>query len=70
MWNIIGFLLVVIIIVALLAIMVFIYNNLVKLRNGVENAWSHINVELERRADLIDNLVKTVKSYAKHKKPL
>lgn len=66
MWNIIGFLLVVIIIVALLAIMVFIYNNLVKLRNGVENAWSHINVELERRANLIDNLVKTVKGYAKH----
>lgn len=68
MWNIIGFLLVVIIIMVLLAIMVFIYNNLVKLRNGVENAWSHINVELERRANLIDNLVKTVKGYAKHEK--
>ena len=68
LWNIIGFLLVVLIIVVLIAIVVIIYNNLVKLRNGVENAWSHINVELERRADLIDNLVKTVKGYAKHEK--
>jgi LemA protein len=44
------------------------YNNLVKLRNRVENAWSYIDVELERRASLIDNLVKTVLGYALHEK--
>lgn len=68
MWNIIGFILVVLTIVVLAVIVVAIYNSLVKFRNGVENAWSHINVELERRADLIDNLVETVKGYAKHEK--
>lgn len=38
---------VVLIIIVLMAIVVVIYNNLVKLRNGVENDWLHINVELE-----------------------
>jgi LemA protein len=68
MWNIIAFVLVVLSIVFLGAMVVGIYNNLVKLRNRVENAWSDINVELERRASLIDNLVITVQGYAAHEK--
>ncbi len=45
---------------------VFIYNNLVTLRNRCENAWSQIEVQLRRRNDLIPNLVDTVKGYAAH----
>jgi len=68
MWNIIAFVLVVLSIVFLGAAVVGFYNNLVKLRNRVENDWSDINVELERRASLIDNLVITVEGYAAHEK--
>lgn len=42
------------------------YNNLVKLRNRVENAFAQIDVQLTRRYDLIPNLVETVKGYANH----
>ena len=44
------------------------YNGLVKLRNMVEEAWSGIDVQLKRRADLVPNLVSTVKGYAGHEK--
>lgn len=45
-----------------------IYNNLVTQRNRIENAFSQIDVQLKRRADLIPNLVETVKGYAAHEK--
>ncbi|MGX7108943.1 LemA family protein [Facklamia miroungae] len=43
-----------------------VYNNLIKARNGVEGSFSQIDVQLQRRNDLIPNLVETVKGYAKH----
>ena len=43
-----------------------IYNKLVHARNKVENQFSQIDIQLKRRADLIPNLVETVKGYAKH----
>ncbi|WP_229391723.1 LemA family protein [Methanosarcina sp. DH2] len=49
---------------------VIIYNDLIKQRNRVENAWAQIEVQLKRRYDLIPNLVETVKGYAKHEKTL
>jgi LemA protein len=42
------------------------YNSLVTARNAVDQAWSHIEVELKRRLDLITNLVEVAKGYAKH----
>ena len=45
-----------------------IYNNLVALKVRIKEAWSQIDVQLKRRTDLIPNLVKTIKSYAKHEK--
>jgi LemA protein len=44
------------------------YNALVKARNAVDQAWSHIEVELKRRLDLITNLVEIAKGYAKHER--
>ena len=43
-----------------------VYNALVKLRNYYENAWAQIDVQLERRYDLIPDLVETVKGIMKH----
>jgi len=51
-----------------LAFIVFLFNKLVRFRNRVENAWHQIDVQLNRRADLIPNLVETVKGYAAHEK--
>lgn len=42
------------------------YNSLVNARNAVDQAWSHIEVELKRRFDLIQNLVEIAKGYAKY----
>jgi LemA protein len=42
------------------------FNSLVNARNAVDQAWSHAEVELQRRLDLIGNLVEVVKGYAKH----
>ena len=58
----------VVIFVLLLLFGVGVYNNLITLRNRVENAWSQIDVQLKRRYDLIPNLIETVKGYAKHEK--
>ena len=56
------------IIVVLLIIVVLIYNSLITLRNRYQNAWAQIDVQLKRRADLIPNLVESVKGYMKHEK--
>ncbi|WP_084102361.1 LemA family protein [Demequina sp. NBRC 110051] len=44
------------------------YNALVRLRNLVQESWRQIDVELQRRHDLIPNLVETVKGYASHER--
>lgn len=57
----------IILLVIIFAILVMItYNSLVSARNNVHNAWSQIDVELQRRFDLIPNLVETVKGYMNH----
>ena len=47
---------------------VSLYNGLVSLKNSAEAAWHQIDVQLTRRADLLGNLVETVKGYAAHEK--
>ena len=47
---------------------VLLYNRLVRLRNRVENAWAQVDVQLQRRHDLIPNLVQTVQGYAGHER--
>ena len=56
----------IIIIVVLLVIFIALYNGLVQARHKVENAWSQIEVQLQRRFDLIPNLVEAVKGYMEH----
>lgn len=59
---------VVAVVVLLIAFVAGVYNSLVKLDERVNEAWSDITVQLKYRADLIPNVVETVKGYAKHEK--
>lgn len=61
-WVVVG------IVVVIIGVVIYLYNKLVMARNRVENAWHQIDVQLNRRADLIPNLVETVKGYAAHEK--
>lgn len=58
----------IIILIAIAVYAIVIYNGLVKARQMVREAWSGIDVQLKRRADLIPNLIETVKGYASHEK--
>ena len=63
---------VIILVLVILALVVVwfisIYNRLVSLRNNVEASWKQVDVQLQKRYDLVPNLVETVKGYATHEK--
>jgi LemA protein len=61
-WIVLG------IIVAFVVFLISIYNGLVTARNGFKNAFAQIDVQLQRRHDLIPNLVETAKGYIKHER--
>lgn len=56
----------ILILIALAAVTLVIYNGLVQLKVRAESAWSDIDVQLKRRHDLVPNLVETAKGYASH----
>ena len=58
----------IIVIIAVVLFIAYIYNSLIRLRIRVKNAWAQIDVQLKRRYDLIPNLISTVKGYVKHEK--
>jgi LemA protein len=64
----IGFILAIIVVIALLAWLIAQYNKLLRMNVAVDEAFAQIEVQLQRRADLIPNLVETVKGYASHEK--
>lgn len=56
-------------IIVIIALTVIYYiNKIITLSNRIDNAWSQIDVQLKKRADLVPNLVETVKGYEKHEK--
>lgn len=60
-----GWIILIIVVVIIIAF-IAMYNSLVSARIRVDNAWSQIDVQLQRRFDLIPNFVETVKGYASH----
>jgi LemA protein len=64
----IGIILVVVILVVILLVFLSYYNRIIRLENRIDNSWAQIDVQLKRRADLIPNLMETVKGYMKHEK--
>ncbi len=56
--------------VAIVGYFIYVYNALVSNKNLVAEGWSGIDVQLKRRADLLPNLVETVKGYASHEDKL
>lgn len=63
-----GFGVILVIVLAVIGYLIVIYNGLVKARQMMREAWSGIDVQLKRRADLIPNLIETVKGYAQHER--
>jgi LemA protein len=58
------------ILVLLVIIFVYYFNRLNVLSNTIDNSWAQIDVQLKKRADLVPNLVETVKGYAAHEKSI
>ena len=63
---IIAMVVIIVVIIVIAVCCIALYNNFVTLRNRVDNAWAQVDVQLQRRLDLVGNLVESVKGYAAH----
>ena len=61
-------LIVILIVIVVVVIFFSYYNKIIRLENRIDNAWAQIDVQLRRRAELIPNLMETVKGYMKHER--
>ena len=68
LWIILG--VIVLIVIMAISSVISRYNGLVTLDEGITGAWAQVENQLQRRNDLIPNLVNTVKGYAKHEKEI
>jgi len=61
---------IIIVLILVIAVLIFFsyYNKIIRLENRIDNSWAQIDVQLKRRADLIPNLMESVKGYMKHEK--
>lgn len=64
LWILIG------LIALVLIVFIYYFNKFVVLSNRIDNSLSQIDVQLKKRADLVPNLIETVKGYAKHEKTI
>jgi len=64
----IGYIIIIVIVAVIFLIFFGYYNKIIRLENRIDNAWGQIDVQLRRRADLIPNLMETVKGYMKHER--
>ena len=60
----------IVLVVVIIGFVISTYNDMIRLRNAVKNSFSQIDTQLQRRFDLIPNLVETVKGFATHEKEL
>jgi LemA protein len=61
-------LLIVVLIIVFILFFLSYYNRIIRYENRIDNAWAQIDVQLKRRADLIPNLMETVRGYMKHER--
>lgn len=66
LWLVIPLIIIGVLAVIILLMWIGYYNRFVVLSNRIKNSFSQIDVQLKKRADLVPNLVETVKGYAKH----
>jgi LemA protein len=65
MWQ---WILLAVVVLLLVVYVVRLINSFVRFENAIDNAWAQIDVQLQRRGELIPNLIETVKGYAKHER--
>lgn len=58
------------IVAVILIIFIYYFNRFIQLENRIDNSLSQIDVQLRKRADLVPNLISTVKGYAKHERKI
>ncbi|MBN2518771.1 MAG: LemA family protein [Candidatus Altiarchaeota archaeon] len=59
-----------VVVLLLVVTLIYYWNKIIGLSNRIKNSWAQIDVQLKKRADLVPNLVETVKGYATHERAI